>query len=120
MPVSQRDDVNWLLLGVAVVLAGVVAVGYVRYPETLGIDRQLAVAYGGLLVAFTLAYSYRPIRESRLGALLSAAFLMLFAMFHYQRTGEAPALLLGLFAIALAAFCYELYKFGACVRRPPS
>jgi len=120
MSASQRDDVSWPFLGLAVVLAGVVAVGYVVYPATLGLDRQLAVAYGGLLVAFALAYSYRPLRESRIGQLLSAAFLMLFVLFHYQQTGRAPVLSLGLFGLALLAFCHELYKVGAGVRRGPA
>ncbi|WP_246986421.1 hypothetical protein [Halorientalis marina] len=117
MSASQRDDVSWPFLGLALVLAAAVAIGYVVYPATLGVDRQLAVAYGGLLVAFALAYSYRPLRESGIGQLLSAAFLMLFALFHYQQTGRAPVLTLGLFGIALLAFCHELYKFGSGVWR---
>ena len=118
MPASLRDDLSvpFLILGSA--LAGVLAVGYFRYPAMFSIDRELALAYGGLLIAFSLAYSYRPIRESRYGALVSSLFLMLFALVNYAQGIRGPLMPFGLFSVALAAFCYELYRFGSERIRP--
>ncbi|WP_136716610.1 hypothetical protein [Halorientalis salina] len=113
MPASLRDDLSlpFLLLGSA--LAGVLAADYFLYPDLFSIDGKLALAYGGLLIGFSLAYSYRPIRESRYGALVSALFLMLFALVHYRLGIRGPIMPFGLFSAALAAFCYQLYKVGS-------
>jgi len=113
MPASLRDDLSipFLVLGSA--LAGVLAVLYLRYPGVLSIDPTLALAYGGLLIGFTLAYSIRPIRESRYGSLTSSLFLMLFALVHYEHGVRGLMMPFGLFTVALAAFCYEIYRLGA-------
>jgi hypothetical protein len=118
MPASQRDDVSWPFLALAVVLASVVAAGYLSYPDLFAVDDELALAYGGLLVVFALVYGYRPLRESRVGALVSATFLMLFAVMHYRQGFRGPLMPFGLFVLALAGFCYELYKLTSSrVRR---
>ncbi|MFD1587826.1 hypothetical protein ACFR9U_12610 [Halorientalis brevis] len=113
MPPSLRDDLSLPFLVLGSALAGVLAVGYLQYPEMFSIDSELALAYGGLLIAFSLAYSYRPLRESRYGALVSALFLMLFARLLYVQGIRGPLMPFGLFSVALAAFCYELYKLGS-------
>lgn len=113
MPASLRDDLSLPFLVLGSALTGMLAVGYIRYPAMFSIDRRLALAYGGLLIGFSLIYSYRPIRESRYGALFSALFLMLFALVHYVEGIRGPLMPFGLFSVALAAFCYELYKLGS-------
>jgi hypothetical protein len=112
MAASMRDDLSLPFLALGAGLAGVLAVDYLQYQELFSIRDELVLAYGGLLIAFTLAYSYRPLRESRLGPLLSSLFLMLFALVHYAQGMRGPLMPFGLFVLALAAFWYEVYKFG--------
>lgn len=112
MPAGLRDDLSepFLLLGFA--LAGVIAAGYLQYPGLFSIDRQLALAYGSVLVAFSLAYSYRPLRESRWGAATCSLFLLLFAVVVYIQGIRGPLMPFGLFSIAIVGLGYELYRFG--------
>jgi len=113
MPASLRDDLSLPFLALGSALAGVLAVLYLRYPELISIRRELAIAYGALLVGFTLAYSCRPIRESRYGSLASSLFLMLFALVHYEVGVRGLMMPFGLFTVAFAAFCYDLYRLGS-------
>jgi succinate dehydrogenase/fumarate reductase cytochrome b subunit len=113
MPMSRWDDLSFPFLGLAVVLAGAVAVGYLYYPDLFSIGRQLGLAYGLLLVGFALTYSYRPLRESPYGPLVMAVLIMLFAVHHYAIGVRGLLLPFGIFVFALAGFCYELYKLGS-------
>lgn len=113
MPASLREDVSTPFLVLGVVLTGVVAVGYLYYPDMFSADKSLAVAYGGLLAVFSLVYCYRPLRESRFGRLTTAAFIMLFALVNYAQGIRGPFIPYGLFAVAFAGFTYELYRISS-------
>lgn len=110
---SLRDDLSppFLLLGLAI--AALVAADYLLVPGLFSVGDDLTLAYGGLLVAFAFAYGCRPLRESRCGVLVTSLFLMLFATVQYVRGIREPVMPYGLFAVALVAFCYELYKLGS-------
>jgi len=112
MSASRWDDVSYPFLGLAVVLAGFVAAGYIFDPDLFSIGRRIGFAYGLLLVGFSLTYSYRPLRESEYGPLVMALFLMLFAGYHYVIGFRGVLLPFALFVLAFATFCYELYKLG--------
>lgn len=116
MPASLREDVSPPFLALGLVLVGVVAVGYLYYPDMFSVERELAAAYGGLLALFSLVYCYRPLRESRYGRVTTAAFIMLFALVNYVQGIRGPLMPYGLFGAALAGFCYELYKLGSTDR----
>jgi len=111
MAKAQRNDLSRPFLALGLVLGVGVAAGTVWY-ATASIQRAETLAFGWLLVAFTLTYSYRPLRESVYGRLVSSLFVMLFATFFYLRGSRGPLLPFGLFALALAAFSYQLYRLG--------
>ena len=111
MAKTQRNDLSRPFFVLGLVLAGGVAAGTVWY-STASIQRAETLAFGWLLVAFTFTYSYRPLRESVYGRLVSSLFVMLFATFFYLRGSRGPLVPFGLFALALAAFSYQLYRLG--------
>jgi hypothetical protein len=111
MAKAQGDDLSRPFLILGLVLGGGVAAG-TALSATTSPQRVETLAFGWLLVAFTLTYSYRPLRESVYGRLVSSLFVMLFATFFYLRGSRGPLLPFGLFALALAAFCYQLYRLG--------
>lgn len=112
MSASTRDDLSLPFVGLAVVLTSLVAVDYLWYP-LFNVESEVTLTYGGLLVALALAYGYRPIRESRYGALVISLVVMLFAAVHYDMGFRGPLMPYGLFTVGLAVFCYQLYKFGS-------
>jgi hypothetical protein len=112
MPATVREDLSLPFLALGVGLAVLVAVEYLFYPGLFGVGVDMGPAYGGLLAAFALAYCYRPLRESRVGALVAALFVMLFAGVVYTQGMRGPLFPYGLFGVASLAFCYELYKLG--------
>ena len=117
---SLRDDLSFpfLLLGLSV--AALVVVDYLFVPGLFGAPVDVTLVYGGLLAALALAYGYRPLRESRYGAVLTSLFLMLFATVQYARGVREPLVPYGLFGVSLAVFYYELYKLGIGRRRDGS
>jgi len=110
MPASTRGNLSVPFLALGVLIAAAVVVGQFRYPDVLGYHRAQTLAFGWLLVAFALTYSYRPLRESRYGVLITALFVMLFALFHYLQGERGLLLPFGLFALALGTFWYQLRK----------
>jgi hypothetical protein len=117
MTTGRRADLSvpFVLLGVGLGLA--VAVTTLRAPALFRIERPLALAYGGLLVGFTLLYSYRPLRESRSGTVISATLLFAFAAIAFVHGRRGLVLPFGLFVVSLAGLGYELYKFTSDRRR---
>ncbi|WP_336000865.1 hypothetical protein [Halorientalis halophila] len=116
MAKARRSDLSrpFLVLGLVLGVGVAVATGRHESPTVAQLE---TLAFGWLLVAFTLTYSYRPLRESVYGQLVSSLFIMLFATFFYLRGSRGPLLPFGLFALALAAFCYQLYRLGSDGRR---
>ncbi|WP_247006199.1 hypothetical protein [Halorientalis litorea] len=112
MPASLRDDLNIPFVVLGSFLAALVAADYLVYPGLFTVDGRTTLVYGGLLVAFTFAYGYRPLRESQYGALAASLFVMLFAGLLHAWGLRGPFVPYGLLGVAAFAFCYELYKLG--------
>lgn len=111
MSKNQRNNLSRPFLALGLVLAGSAAAGTIWF-ATPSLQRVETLILGWLLVAFTFTYSYRPLRESVYGRLVSSLFIMLLATFFYLRGSRGPLMPFGLFALALAAFCYQLYRLG--------
>lgn len=112
MPATVWEDLSLPFLALGVALVALVAVEYLLYPALFGAGIDLGLVYGGLLAAFALVYSYRPLRESRYGPLVTAVFVMVFAGVAHAQGIRGPLFPYGLFGVASLAFCYELYKLG--------
>ncbi|MFB6163601.1 MAG: hypothetical protein ABEJ31_00405 [Haloarculaceae archaeon] len=113
MAASPWEDLSAPFLVLGLLLSAVVAVGYLPYPHLYGHEARLALAYGGLLVLFALSYGYRPLRESRYGSVLTALFVVLFALVNYAQGARNPLMPFGLLVVGLTALCYQLYKLGS-------
>ncbi len=109
MSKNQRNNLSRPFLALGLVLAGSAAAGTIWF-ATPSLQRVETLILGWLLVAFTFTYSYRPLRESVYGRLVSSLFIMLFAAFFYLHGNRGSLVPFGLFALALTAFCYQLYR----------
>lgn len=112
MPATLRDDLSIPFVVLESFLAALVAAEYLAFPGLFTVDDRTTLVYGGLLVAFTLAYGYRPLRESQYGALVASLFVMLFAGLLHVWGLRGPFVPYGLLGVATFAFWYELYKLG--------
>jgi len=113
MPAALRDDVSIPFVVLGSFLCALVAADYLLDVGLFTVDGRTTLVYGGLLVAFTLAYGYRPLRESQYGALAASLFVMLFAGLLHAWGLRGPFVPYGLLGVAAFAFCYEVYKLGS-------